>query len=228
MSTFSSVGVNNDLASRQTRITVRSANDKLTRRVDVVFDVVAKETEYLLGVNLRLYTGNQDVNDILTYLMKHSLVIRVKLIMLGGNHDGINALRNAVVAVLHRHLTLGVRAEVGHQLAFLADLSQRLHDEMCQVERYRHQALRLVRGVAKHHPLVTGTLFLLVTIVHTTVDVNALFMNGSQDTAGIAVKLVFSLRIANLFDGFAGNGLQVDVYVTANFSHNDDLSSGDK
>ena len=49
-------------------------------------------------------------------------------------------------------------------------------------------------------------------------------MDGCQDTARVAVKLVFSLGIAYLLDGIAGNGLQVYIYITAHLAHEHYLS----
>ena len=80
---FASVGIDNNLTTRQPRISMRSANDELTRRVDIVFNVIAKEGEYLLRMDLRFNTRYQDIDDILTNLSQHTLIIAVKLIMLG-------------------------------------------------------------------------------------------------------------------------------------------------
>ena len=48
MGTFTTVGVDNDLPTRQTRITMRTANDELARGIHVVFDVQTEEVEHLL------------------------------------------------------------------------------------------------------------------------------------------------------------------------------------
>ena len=52
---------------------------------------------------------------------------------------------------------------------------------MSQVQTHGHVVLRLIGGVAKHHALVAGSLFVLITIVNTTVDVGTLLVNGTED-----------------------------------------------
>ena len=81
------------------------------------------------------------------------------------------------------NLTLGIRSQVGHHFALFADIGQHAHNQVCQVETYGHVTLRLVCGIAEHHTLVTGTLFVLVAVVHTAVDIRTLFVDGTEDTA---------------------------------------------
>ena len=103
--------------------------------------------------------------------------------MLCRYHDGVYALGNASVTVLYGHLALGVGTQIGHNLSLLSNLGQCTHDEVRQVERHGHQALRLVGGIAEHHTLVAGSLVFVVLAVHTTVDVLALLMDGCQYAA---------------------------------------------
>ena len=48
MGTLATVGIDDNLATRQSRIAVRSTNDKLACGINVVLDVVAEEVEHLL------------------------------------------------------------------------------------------------------------------------------------------------------------------------------------
>ena len=224
VSSLSAIGIDDNLTARQTSISMGAANHELTCWIDKVFDVVAKETEHRLGVNLLLHTRNQDIDDILANLVEHTLVVRVKLVVLRRYHDGVDALRNTIVTVLYGHLALGIGTQIGHLTTFPTDVSQRTHDEMCQVKAYRHQVLRLVRSVAEHHTLVASTLILILFAVNATVDVLTLLVNGSQDTTGIAIKLILRLRIAYLLDGVASYGLQVNIHLAAHLTHNDHLT----
>ena len=173
------------------------------------------------------HTGDEDIDHVILDLGKHLLVL-VKLVVLGADDDGVDTLWDTSVAVLHRHLTLGVRTEVSHLLSLLADLGQGTHDEVCQVERHRHITLSLIGGIAEHHTLVTCSLLVLVGTVNTLIDVGTLLMDGCQDTAGITVKLVLRLGIANALDGVSGDGLQIDIHFTAHLTHDHYLSCGDK
>ena len=127
MSTLATISVYNNLATCETGITMRSANDELASGVYVVFDIKTEEVEYFLGVYLLFDARNEDVDDVIFDLFQH-FPIFVELIMLGAYHNRVNTLWNAIVAVLYRHLTLGVWTEIGHDLAFLADIGQCTHD----------------------------------------------------------------------------------------------------
>ncbi len=70
---------------------------------------------------LLFYPGDEDVDDVVLNLCQHLLVF-VELVMLGRYHDGVNTLGGTFVAVLHRYLALGIGTEIGHLLAFLADI----------------------------------------------------------------------------------------------------------
>ena len=73
-----------------------------------------------------------------------------------------------------------------------------------------------------------GTLVVVTLSVNATIDVCTLLVYGGENAARVAVKLVLGLRVANLLDGVAGNGLQVDIHFTAHLAHNHHLSCGDK
>ena len=145
-------------------------------------------------------------------LSEHALIIGVKLIVLRGNHDGIDALGFTFVGILHGDLTFRVRTQIGHLLPFLTNLSQGLHQTVGKVERNRHIVFGLVRGITEHHSLIAGALTLLVFTGNALVDIIALLVDGREHTARIAVELILRLRVANLVDGLARNGLQVDVF----------------
>ena len=186
-------------------------------------------------MNLLLDPGNEDVEYIFTDALLHGL-IGIELVVLGRHHDGIDTLGNTIVAVLDGHLALGVGAQIGHDLAFLADVGEGAHEQMGEVERYGHVVFGFVGGITEHHALVAGTLVffrclvgsLMVDAVDTTVDVVALLMDGTEDAAGVAVKLVFGLGVADILDGIAGDGLQVDVHIAVHLTHDDHLSGGYK
>ena len=103
--------------------------------------------------------------------------------MLCRHDDGVDALRDAFLRIFHCHLALRVRTEIGHLLAFLADVSECAHDELGEVECYGHIVLGLVGGVTEHHSLVAGTLVFLLLLRNAAVDILRLLVNGSKDTA---------------------------------------------
>lgn len=115
--------------------------------------------------------------------MEHAGVIVVKLVVLCRHYDGVDTLRDAFLRIFHSHLALRVRTEIGHFLAFLADVGECAHDELCEVECYGHVVLGLVGGVTEHHSLVAGTLVFLLLLSNAAVDIFRLLVNGSKDAA---------------------------------------------
>ena len=221
MRTLAAIGVDDNLAACEPRVSVGAADNELAGGVDVVFDVVVEEGEHFLA-ELCFYAGDENVNHILADLGEHLLVgfllslarlVRGfhEVVVLGGDHDRVDALRHAAVAVLDRHLALGIGAEIGHHLAFLAYVGQGAHDEVRQVERGRHVVFGLVGGIAEHHALVAGPLVILLFAGDATVDVVALLVDSREHAARVAVELIVRLRVAYLVDGLARDGLQVDI-----------------
>ena len=129
---------------------------------------------------------------------------------------------------MHRHLALGVGAQVGHLPALLAYVGQRAHYEVGQVERHRHVILGLVGGVTEHHALVAGPLLVFVAAAHAPVYVAALLVDGCHYAARVAVKLVFGLGVAYAVDGVARHSLQVYVLGAVHLAHYHHLTGGDK
>ena len=183
MGALAAVGVDDNLAAGQTGVAVRAADHKLARGVNEIFDVVAEEREHLAAVYLLLHARHEDVDDVVTYLCEHLLVVGHELVVLGAHHDGVDALGHTLVAVLNGHLTLRVGTQIGHHLALAANVGERAHDELCQVERHRHVVFCLVGGVTEHHALVAGTLLVLLLTADAAVDVAALLVDGGEDAA---------------------------------------------
>ena len=183
MSTFASVSVNDNLTACQTSIAVGASDDEFTCGVHEVFDIEPEQIKHLLGVYLLLYPWNQDVHHVVFDSGEHPLVVGVELIVLCRYDNGVDALGDAFFAVLDCYLTLGVGAQISHLLAFLADIRKCAHNKVGQIKTHRHIVLGLVSGIAEHHTLVAGTLLFFVAVIHAAVDVLALFVDGTQDTA---------------------------------------------
>ena len=133
MCSLATICVDNNLASRQPRISVRPADDKLTRRIDEIFNVVIEQRQHFL-TQLCLYAWHENIDNVFTYLSQHRLIIVHERVVLRAHDNRVNALWNAGIAVFYRHLTLGVGAQIGHLLPFTADIGQRTHQQMRQIE----------------------------------------------------------------------------------------------
>ena len=135
MSSFTSVGVDDDFAPRETRISVRTTDDELTCGVYQQLRLTIEGALYLFGIACQ-DTGKKHTADILGdtclhrsvgYSLRFGRGIRGldEVIMLGADDDGVDTLRLAFLGVLYRHLALGIGAKVGHEVKlFLANVSQ--------------------------------------------------------------------------------------------------------
>ncbi len=99
--------------------------------------------------------------------------------------DDLRRLDRLAIFVTHRHLALGVRAELRRRpLAGFAGVRQVLENFVGVEHRRRHQRRGLVGGVAEHDALVAGALFLVVAglqRVHALRDVGGLRMQQDVD-----------------------------------------------
>ena len=230
MGTLATIGVNNNLSACQTSVAVGATNDELARRVDKELELrvvggiaarcVVKDDNLILekGGNASrqksLDARQEDVFDILANDVEH-LLLGCEIIMLGRDDDGVNAQRLVVVRVLDGHLALGVRAEVGHDLALAANLAELLKESVSQIDGEGHKFLCVAAGVAEHHALVSSALLLLVCTNDTLVNVMALLVEGRDDATALRVELILALVISDGVDDAARNILHRDVAVSA-------------
>ena len=148
--------------------------------------------------------------------------------MLGGEHDGVDAQWLALVAVFDGNLALGIGAQVCHLLALLAYLGEFLEEDVSQRDGQRHILARLVAGIAEHHALVAGTLFLLFLATDALVDVAALSMDGREHGARLGFELVLAFGVAYLFDDITDGLLDVDPAVAGHLAAHHGKASGHK
>ena len=107
VSALATIGVDDDLTTRQTRVAVWSANDELSCWIDVINDVVVEEGERLL-IALLFHAGDENLLHVTFDLLQHGFVVVHEFIVLCRNHNRMNALRNTVIAILDGDLTLRV------------------------------------------------------------------------------------------------------------------------
>ena len=147
MAAVATVRVDDDLATGEAAVAHRPADDEAAGRVDVV---ACLRVEVLRRQRL--------LDDLVGDRFRERLVGDVGRV-LRRDDDGIDADRPAV-AILDRHLRLGIRTEKRHA-ARLADLRQTLDQAMRHRDRERHELVGLVAGVAEHQALVARALLLV-------------------------------------------------------------------
>ena len=206
--------------ARETRVAVGAADDELARGVDEELHVLAEEL--LRGLGQTLHDARQQyLLHVLAYLLLPGVGV-----VLRADHDGVDALGLAPVAVLHRHLALGVGTQVAHLLALAAYLRQLHQDDVRQRDGQRHQLLGLAAGIAEHHALVAGTLVALGLAADAHIDVLALLVDGAEHTAALGLELVLALGVAYLAYDVAHGCLHVDIAVAGHLAANDSQAGG--
>ena len=237
MSTTTAVGVNNDFASCQARIAMRTTNDKFARWIHMIFDAWGEKIPDILVVDFLHHPRNENLLHVLLDFREHLLVglllveqqrWRHKLVVLRGNNDGVDAQRLSIIAVLYRHLTLRVWAQVGHLLALATNVSQGVQDMVTQIERQRQIVFRLIHGISKHHALVASALVFRFLSLHATVDIATLLMDGIEHATALCLELILGFRVANPLDGFTCHFQQIDVGTRFHFACYHHLSRGHK
>ena len=103
MCALASVGVDDNLASCQSCVAMRTADDKLAGGVDKVYDVIVEEAEHVGVFQLALHTWYEDILHVLAYCLEHGVVVG-ELVVLCRHHDGVYALWDVVVVILYCHL----------------------------------------------------------------------------------------------------------------------------
>ena len=139
------VGVHDDLATGQTGVAHRTADNKATGRVDV--HLVAVVGELL---------GDRRTDDLFDQVGSDHRVPVDAVVVLGRHHHRPKTNRR-VPLVVKGHLGLGVRSEVGDG-SRLADLGVAFSHSVGQVNGQRHEHVGLIARKAEHHSLVAGAL----------------------------------------------------------------------
>ena len=220
MGTAAAVGVDNNLSTRETGVSMRTADDELARGVDVKLIVFLGEKGAVLGVDALEHTRYQYLAHVFLNLLEHT-AFAVELVMLGGEDDCVDTQRTVIVAVFDSNLALGIGAQIRHHLPFLADTGQFLQEDMRQGDGQRHIFARLVASVTEHHALVASTLFLLFLAADPLIDVATLAVDCGEHSARLGLELVLALGVANLLDDITHGLLDIDPTVAGHFAADD-------
>mmetsp|Transcript_88806 Transcript_88806/g.197346 ORF Transcript_88806/g.197346 Transcript_88806/m.197346 type:complete len:274 (+) Transcript_88806:692-1513(+) len=203
------VCVNDDLTAGEPGVALGTADDELSRGVDVEVCEVAIEGEGGLAIfqdDLRKRLLHHFLYDELIHLLHaRSSLVRAcvarhfrtacglaRLSMLRGNDNGVELqrLHRAIrlLQVLNGDLGLAVGAQPPEQAA-LAHIRQLLP----QLRGHRvgewHAILRLVAGVPEHDALITGAdVKILLAHMDATCDVGALFVDTHEHLTRLVAK----------------------------------------
>ena len=199
--TPAAVGVDDDLAARETAVAVGAADDELAGRVDVVQRAGVQQV-------LRDHRLDDVVDHVLAQVgIAHGVVVH------RADHDGIDRDRLAV-HVAHRDLALAVRAQPRQRLG-VQQILEAARELAGQHDRQRHQLRRLIAGVAEHQALVARALLGVQaqSLGDALADVRRLLADRREHGAGARVEVVARVVVADLGDGLANDRRHVDIAV---------------
>ena len=225
MAAHAAVGVHDDLAAREARVSHGTADDEASGGVHVDLGVVGQL--HALGRQHRLH-------DVLDERGLERGVLHVVGVLRG--HDHLLHARRAAVHVAHGNLRLAVGAQIRHG-AVLAYRGQSLGQAVRQVDGQGQERLRLVAGVAEHHALVARAHGVVRVVAGASVlglprrvdaerDVRALLVDGVDDAAGLAVEAVLRAVVADVAQHLAHDAGHVHVRLRADLAGHEHHARG--
>src|SRR5581483_5602928 len=228
------VRVDDDLAPGDAGVAHRPADDELAGRV-AVHEVLVLQATLVVEV-----VREDRMDDVLDQVrLEQRLHVEPVAVLRGDEHAlDLDRPRAAalVLLVAQRDLRLPVRAQAREDLR-LAHLAKPLREPVRKHDRHRHELVRLVDGVAEHHPLVAGALpvervlvavLLLVRMVDALRDVGRLLVDGHHHAARVGVEAVLRTRVADLGHLPAHEPRDVDVRLGRDLTGDDDEAGGDE
>src|SRR5450830_1891696 len=199
------VGVDDDLATGQATIALRTADNETAGRIDQITGI------------LQPFSRHHRTDDFFDRGFFDGFVFHFRR-MLRGQHNGVDRDR-AAVDILQRHLRFSIRTQPW-QAAVLAQLRLAFDDPVCVIDRSGHQFRGFVASVAEHQALVAGTLVEVeaLAFVHALGDIGRLLVVGDQHGAALVVDAVVGVVVTDALDGFAGDVDVVDIGARGDFT----------
>jgi hypothetical protein len=233
VSTPTTVGVDNDLSTSQTSITLRSTNNESTRRLNVVNTLVV---EQVLGDNLL---------DNLFHDFRSEVFGRDLLGVLGRNDNSVDSDGDdgtvSFLSVLDSDLGLGIGSEPS-QRSISSSSSHGGIELVGKHDGQRHHLGGLVGSVTEpihqlkswkscgrmlnlHDTLITSTGVFEVPVVKTLGDFSRLLLDSNKDVTGLVVETLVRVVVTDLLDGVSDDLLVIDRTLERDLSEDLDVSS---
>jgi hypothetical protein len=148
--------------------------------------------------------------------------------VLSRDDNGVDTLGNngtVVVLVLNGHLSLSVGSEPGERT--VAASSGHGSVKLVGEEESEGEELGcLVSGITEHDTLVTSTELLeSLLVVKTLSDIGRLLLNGDEQVAGLVVKTLGGVIIADVLDGITDDLLVVELGLGGDLTEDHDHTS---
>jgi hypothetical protein len=206
------VGIDDDLATGEAGIALRSANDEAAGRVNEI-----------LGLLRQHPRGDDLLDDVFDEIFFDLRVLHVRRVLRGNDH--VHDLDGRVVFIADRDLRLGVGTEPGN-FARLADLRQLAAETVRKHDRRRHELGRLVARVTEHDALVAGALLrglfaLGLLRVDALGNIRRLAREVIVDENGVGVKHVVVVHVADVANGSADDRFVVQLRLRGDLAGDD-------
>ncbi|KAH3660058.1 hypothetical protein OGAPHI_007263 [Ogataea philodendri] len=209
VSSPSTIGVDNDLSSGQTSVSVRTTDDESTRWLDVVDGLIVQQ----VGWNHLLH------NVFLDFGSKVSS--RDLVSMLGRNDNSVDSQRHnstAIVLVLDGDLGLSVRSEPWKSTGS-SGISKSGVQFVGQQDGQWQLLIGLVGGVTEHDTLVTGTQLLQCLLVMQTLgNVWRLLLDSNKNITCFVVETLARVVVSNVLDSVSDDLLVVQSGLGGDFT----------
>jgi len=220
MAPHAAIGVDDDLAPRQTRIACRPADHKAPCRIDkILCTCIEKAGRFEHGPDDLLYERVPD-------FFIGQIVAAIVLFMLLREHDGGNP-NGPIPIIFDRHLALAVGAHPGDFLS-LAQRRSPLKNSMGKKDGCRHELWRLVAGKPEHHALVARALFPRIFFETTALDplrdIRRLVVDRVEHRHRLPVEPVIRIIIAYVAHYRTCDFLNVDIGPGRNLAAHKDHS----
>lgn len=211
--TPTAVSVDNNLTTSQTGVTVRATDNEAARRVQV---------EDGVGVEV-LFRDN--LLDDFVHQVFGNLLVGDGFVVLSGDQDGVHTLRDhgtAFVFVLNGDLGLTIRAHP-RAGAILTDDGEAVAELGRQHVGERHQRLGLIRSVAEHVTLVTGTNLFIRLGTHTVnalANVRGLLVEADEHLALVTIQTDVIRDETNVTADLSHDGFVINLRLGGDFTEN--------
>ena len=142
--------------------------------------------------------------------------------MLCRDHDVFDFDRLAV-AIFDGHLGFAVGPEKISFAAF-ANFREIVNQAMRHLNRERHQLRRFIAGIAEHHALIAGALFLVQPFAFGNAlrNIRRLLLDRGKNRAGVAVESHGGIGVTDIAHHFADDIDVRHLGPAGNFAGNDD------
>ena len=191
MTGIAAVGVDDDFAAGETRISLRASHHEFACGIHQILGGFPTGFQRQICGGWLDNMGPEVLGDPVANALFIADAVDFRGV-LGGNKDRIDGHR-FVVFINNAHLGFAIGKQIV-QAAVMANFSQPAREPVGQADRQRHQFRGFVAGVAEHDSLVSSPhqiqriAGVVIGLVHTLSDIRRLLVESDQHSTAIGVE----------------------------------------